>query len=179
MKQIRSISIVICLTFFLASCKFSCSVGGSDEEPKGTAVEKDGARLYNNIKLTAYKANLKRAYLEFEDRTRVPDDNFIDFSQPVKLMLAIDGGWVEENGKVLLGASEKIIAEDGRVVLDEKDLFESYSDGIKVSDSKLIFLTAALKLREGSPPTSFSVQFRIWDKKAEGYIEGSYMLFSK
>jgi hypothetical protein len=46
-----------------------------------------------------------------------PDDNFIDFSQPIKLMLNVDSGWVEKDGKVNIGASEKILTEDGTVIL--------------------------------------------------------------
>jgi hypothetical protein len=65
------------------------------------------------------------------------------------------------------------------VILNEPDLFEEYPDGVTVRDSKLIYLTAFVKLKQDSPPTSFSVQFRIWDKKGEGYVEGSYMLFSR
>ena len=42
--------------------------------------------------------------------------------------LLIDSGWVETNGKVLLGASEKIMTENGDVLVDEPDLFQKYPD---------------------------------------------------
>ncbi len=95
------------------------------------------------------------------------------------MQLKIDEGWVEKDGKVLLGASEKIIAEDGTVVLEEDDLFEKYTDGISAEDAKSIYLSAALRLKEGAAPTSFKVTFKVWDKNGNGYIEGSYKLFSK
>ena len=178
MKSSFYYTLVFFILMFLQSCEFNCSVGNKDE-PRGKAVVQDGARVYNNIKLTNFKTNLEKAYLVFEDGSRVPDDNFVDFSQPVRLMLEFDGGWREENGKVMLGASEKIIAENGSVILDEPDLFQKYPDGINIRDANTIHLSANIKLRENAAPTSFSVQFRVWDKNDEGYIEGSYMLFSK
>jgi hypothetical protein len=179
MKQLNWILSFLCLAVFLTSCEMSCSVGDKPDEPKGTAEVKDGARIYNAIKLESYKIKLKRAYLEFSDGTRVPEDNFVDFSQPVKLMLEVDTGWVAENNKVFLGASEKIISESGKVIADQEDLFKQYTEGVDVEDARLIYPIASIKLPPNSPPTSFSVQFRVWDKKGEGYIEGSYMLFSK
>ena len=140
---------------------------------------KDGARIYNNIRLNASGVKVDKAYLLFDDGQRVPDDNFVDFKSPVKMQILIDSGWVKENGKVLLGASEKIITEKGEVVVEEADLFQKYPDGISVEDSKSIYLSAILKLKEGIPPTSFTVSFRVWDKKGDGSVEGSYKLYSK
>jgi len=179
MKRIHALMIVCCLPAILSSCEFKCSVGNKDEEPKGTAVDKEGTKIYNSIKLNTSRVKVKRAYLEFSDRTRVPDDNFVDFTQPIKLFLIIDSGWVEQDGQVFLGASEKIIVETGDIILDEADLFGSDTDGISAADARVIALTASLQLRKNIPPTSFSVQFRVWDKRGDGYIEGSYMLFSK
>ncbi len=167
------------MTFFLQSCEFNCSVGKKDEEIKGAAVVKEGARIYNNIELNSPGIKISKAYLLTADGKRVPDDNFVDFKSPVKMQLKIDEGWVEKDGKVLLGASEKIIAEDGTVVLEEDDLFEKYTDGVSAEDAKSIYLSAALKLKEGAIPTSFKVSFKVWDKNGNGYIEGSYKLFSK
>src|SRR5688500_11709218 len=103
MKQLSWIFPVFCIAIFLSSCEMSCSVGDKPDEPKGKAEVKDGARIYNAIKLDAYKVKLKRAYLEFQDGTRVPEDNFVDFSQPVRLMIEVDTGWVAVNDKVFLG----------------------------------------------------------------------------
>ncbi|MEO7984064.1 MAG: hypothetical protein ABI688_08275, partial [Bacteroidota bacterium] len=139
----------------------------------------DGARLYNHISLDASGIKVDKAYLLLDNGQRVPDDNFVDFKGPVKMQLLIDSGWVEENGKVLLGASEKIVSEKGDVIVDEADLFQKYPDGISVEDSKAIYLSAILKLREGIPPTYFIVSFRVWDKKGNGFAEGSYTLYSR
>jgi hypothetical protein len=166
--------------FFLQSCEFNCSVGDKkNEEEKGAAVVKDGARIYNNIELNFTGVKISKAFLLLANGKRVPDDNFVDFKSPVKMQLAIDSGWVEQNGKVLLGASEKIITEEGAVLVNEQDLFQKYPDGVSVADSKSIYLSATVKLKEGAAPTFFTVSFRIWDKQGNGNIEGNYKLYSK
>jgi hypothetical protein len=169
---------IVTISFLLQSCEFSCSIGKKDEVT-GAAEVKDGARIYNNIQLNASGVKVDKAYLLFDDGQRVPDDNFVDFKSLVKMQILVDSGWAEENGKVLLGASEKIVTETGEVVVEEADLFQKYPDGIAVEDSKSIYLSAILKLKEGIPPTSFTVSFRVWDKKGNGFVEGSYKLYSK
>ena len=179
MKLLFSFWFIVFMAFSLQSCEFNCSVGKKEEEIKGAAVVKEGARIYNNIDLISPGIKVSKAYLLTADGKRVSDDNFVDFKSTVRMQLKIDEGWVQKDGKVFLGASEKIIAEDGTVVLEEEDLFEKYTDGISFEDSKSIYLSATLNLKEGSPPTSFKVSFRVWDKIGDGYIEGSYKLFSK
>jgi hypothetical protein len=168
------------LAITLQSCEFSCSVGGKKDEVKGTAVVKDGARVYNDIQLSTNKVKLTRAYLVFKDGTAMPEGNLVDFTKPVNVQLEVEDGWVNENGKVMLGAAEKITAGDGTVILDEQDLFKGqYDDGIAASDASKIGLTANITLKKDAPPASFTVSFRVWDKKGEGYVEGSYKLYSK
>ena len=176
--KLFSFLFIVSLSFLLSSCEFSCSIGKKDEVT-GTAEVKNGARIYNNIQLNASGVKVDKAYLLLDNGQRVPDDNFVNFDGPVKMQILIDSGWVEENGKVLLGASEKIVTEKGEVVLEEADLFEKHPDGISVEDSKSIYLSATLKLKEGVPPTSFTVSFKVWDKKGDGFVEGSYTLYSK
>lgn len=172
------ILLVISFSFLFQSCEFNCSVG-KKEEVTGTAKVKDGARVYNNIKLNTNGVKVIKSYLLSDNGERVPDDNFVEFNGPIKMQLLIDSGWVEENGKVMLGASEKIVSEKGEIVVEEQDLFQKYPDGISVKDSKSIYLSAILELKKGSPPTSFTVSFRVWDKRGDGFVEGSYKLYSK
>ena len=176
--KLFSFLFIVSLSVPLSSCEFNCSIGKKDEVT-GAAEVKDGARIYNNIQLNASGVKVDKAYLLLDNGQRVPDDNFVDFNGPVKMQILIDSGWVEENGKVFLGASEKIITEKGEVVLEEADLFQKYPNGISTEDSKSIYLSASVKLKEGIPPTSFTVSFRIWDKKGNGFVEGSYKLYSK
>jgi hypothetical protein len=179
MNRILSI-LLFCLLFFLQSCKFSCSVGNTDDAKKLPA-NKEGVRIGNQVELQAGGIKVDKAYLVFDDGETVPDDNVVDFSRPVKLVLIIDKGWKGENDKVSLGASEKIEVESGEVLLDEKDLFENkYPDGMSASDAKRIALTASIKLNKAIKPlTTFIVSFRVWDKKGDGFVQGRYKLYSK
>jgi hypothetical protein len=177
--KFTSVLAFVLVTLSLQSCEFSCSVGKKEEE-KGTAVIKDGARIYNDIQLTTNKVKIEKAYLVFNDGSPMPEGNLVDFTKPVNVEFAIKEGWVEENDKVMLGAAEKITAEDGTVIMDEKDLFSGkYEEGISVKDAKAIALTATIKLKKEIPPTTFTVSFRVWDKRGDGYFEGSYKLYSK
>jgi len=166
----------------LPSCEFNCKVGEIKEDKTNHAkspVVKDGAIIYNGIQLSSVKIKISKAYLVFENGERVPGNNFVDFERPVKLLLIIDSGWVIQNSKAWLGASEKVVTEDGKTMLDEKDLFIAYREGISAEDSKIIGLTYTLEVKQGTPPASFTVFFKVWDKKGEGYIEGNYKMFSK
>jgi hypothetical protein len=169
----------------LSSCEVKCNVGEVSAENKteqkenGKPVIKEGAILYNDIELETNKISVNKAYLVFKNGDRVPDGNFVDFKSPVKLILVIDRGWVTLNGKAKLGASEKVETDDKKVILDEEDLFIKYTDGISPEDAKIIGLTVALQLKENSPPATFIVKFRVWDKNGGGYVAGSYKLYSK
>ncbi|MEO7923670.1 MAG: hypothetical protein ABIR30_08320 [Chitinophagaceae bacterium] len=178
MSRLRSFPLFIAVITLFPSCEFSCSIGQKDEI-KGTAEVKDGTRLYNGINLETNGVRVDKAYLLLGDGKRVSDDNFVDFKQTVRLQLIIDSGWVEQEGKVLLGAAEKITAENGTTVLQEDDLFQNYPSGITATDARSIYLSATLKLKENTSPTSFTVSFHVWDKRGAGWIKGSYKLYSK
>ena len=178
MNRPFSFSLFVCLTIFLSSCEFNCSIGKKDEPP-GTAALVNDTRVYNGIRLETRGVKVDKAYLLFDNGERVPEGNFVDFKRPVRVHLLIDSGWVEQGGKVMLGAAETITAENGDIVLREEDLFQKYTEGIPARDAKVIYLSAALTLKENASPTSFTVSFRVWDKKGEGSIQGSYKLYSR
>ena len=95
--KLSSLLVAVCILFTLQSCEFSCSVGDKEEETKdkGTAVVKDGARIYNNIQLKTSGIKLEKAYLYLESGERVPDDNFVDFNGKIKLRLQFASDWKE------------------------------------------------------------------------------------
>ena len=169
----------LAISFFLQSCEFNCSVGNK-EIGKESVTAKENTRIKNEISLQTDGVKVDKAYLLFEDGETVPDDNIVDFSQPIQLVLVIDKGWQEENNKVSLGASEKIEAEK-EVLLDEKDLFENkFPEGMPAEDAKIIYLKAKITLKKRIQPlTTFIVSFHVWDKKGKGFIQGNYKLYSK
>ena len=179
MQLLSRIILFLVVVFLLPSCEFKCNMGDKAAEHTNKPAVKDGAAVYNGIKLTQHQVKVNKAYLVFDNGERVPDDNFIDFTSSVKLLVLLDSGWVSRNGKVNIGASEKVETEKGEAILDEVDLFKGSEDGVSEADSKIIGLTVTLRVPKNSPPTWFLVKFRIWDKNGEGYVEGEYKLYSK
>lgn len=175
--------ILFIISTVLNSCEFHCSVGSNEEKEKKAqkAVEpyhQDGATIYNGIELTTHKVKLNKAFLIYENGDKVPDDNFIDFKDAVTLVLQIDSGWTVIGDRCWLGASEKVISETGKVIGEKNDMIADLAEGYPAEDAKIIRLSMGVNVTSGSP-TYFTIPFRLWDKKGEGYIEGSYKLYSK
>lgn len=174
----------VLIVLLLPSCEFKCNVGAStdkDERGKRASVVKQvgGAVLYNGIELESHEVKVRKAFLVFANGERVPPDNVIDFKQPVKLVIAIDSGWIEYKNKVWLGLMEKITNDNGNTLMYEKDLFKDvYPDGISPKDALDLALSASITLNKNSGPGFFIISFTIWDKKGVGYIRGQYRLYT-
>ncbi|HSU28335.1 MAG TPA: hypothetical protein VLJ68_08135 [Chitinophagaceae bacterium] len=191
MKFFSSLAILLSVILLLTSCEFKCEAGNQvkdkekDKEKVVTRnsndpVNQDGTLLYNGIQLRVHNLKISKAFLVFENNERVPMDNFIDFTSPVRAMIRVDSGWVEENGKVKLGASEKITTESGKAIADETDMYETaYPNGVDPEIARQVWLMADIHPRPGSPPGIFTIEFKVWDKNGGGYFEGSFKLNSK
>jgi hypothetical protein len=77
-----------------------------------------------------------------------------------------------------LDAEEQITTSDGRQLLDQKNLFKDYADGLTSEDAKALTLSARItaidKLYD-----YFTVTFRVWDKQNQNLVAGSYKLYLK
>ena len=134
----------------------------------------------NGIKLKIKGLTVKEAYLMLEDGTKVPADNMVELNQKVNLRIVLDKGLKEENGKVFIGASEKIVLSSGYKVLDSQDLFAAYDEtGVSPEDAKYISLKAVMT--ELDDKKKFvKVSFRVWDKRsAANEITGYYIMHIK
>ncbi len=88
-----------------------------------TSNLRNNIKIRNDINIKAEGIVLSQAFLLYDDGTLVPETNETGVGKPVKMRLIIDNGWKEQDGKVSIGASEKIEPSDGELMLDEKDLF--------------------------------------------------------
>ena len=140
------------------------------------AVPASVVKISNAIKLKlSVGVKLKTAYLFFDGGKRVPESNMADLNQNVNMMVQIDrGGWVERDGIVSIGASEKIITNTGNTILNEPDLFATLTD-ISADDAQYITLKAVITSMT-KKISYFLVTFTIWDKWGSGKITGSYKL---
>ena len=170
-------AILICLA--IASCNNSGQSNTADEkaDTKKSTSSTASQNVRNDIELKASGLRVTQAFLMFEDGKLVPQDNKIEVGQKVKLHLIIEN-WKAVNGKVMLGASEKIATDEGNVILDSEDLFAAYPDGIDPVAAGTIILSAVIteiyKLVK-----YFEVSFRVWDKSSNDNITGSYRLYLK
>ncbi|MDQ3683376.1 MAG: hypothetical protein M3352_09935 [Bacteroidota bacterium] len=141
------------------------------------ATSNRNTKIRNNIDLESKGVNVLQAFLLYEDGTLVPETNETGVGKPVKMRLIIDKGWKEQDGKVSIGASEKIETSDGEIVLDEKDLFADMPI-INADDAKFLTLTANIS-RLDKLYDYFLVSFKVWDKYGSGQITGNYKLYIK
>ena len=159
---------------FLCSCTFTVEQKSSvDENAAGT---KTSSKIRNGIELqTTGNLKVSQAFLLFDDGSLVPASNEAKVNQQVNLRLIIDGGFTEANGKVEIGAAEKIETNTRQMLLDEKDLFSDLGE-IEAERAKTLTLNAVIT-RLDKLYDYFLVSFRVWDKKGNGEITGSYKLY--
>ena len=183
MKKFTLIYAAICC-IVLSSCDFKCSVGGnkSDVKPKPVTSEDNttlnGAIIKNNIDLDVTGVKLKEIYLVDADYKPLTE-NKAGVGEKIYLVVKMDTGWVKENGKSFIGASERILTSGGRVVVSADDIFkEQELAGLDAEDANVISLSALIT--QADPGINdFEVQFRIWDKKGAGEVKGKYFFSLK
>ena len=169
----RAASFILLLTFTF----FSCEVKVSNPSSKDAKTEKTSSKIRNGIQLKANGLKVEQAFLTYEDGSLVSSENKIDVNQKVVMRLIMDG-WKEENGKVMIGATEKLTTSEGQTILDTEDLFGAYPEGVDAKDAKYITLSAVIT-RLDELYDHFLVEFRVWDKKGGGDVTGSYKLYLK
>lgn len=157
-----------------AACTFTVEKKDGSEE--SAADKPTSSKIRNGIELnTKGNMNVSQAFLLYEDGSLVPHTNQAKINQTVNLRLIIDDGFKETNGKVQIGAAEKIETSNGDVLLDEKDLFANLGE-VEARPTQLLTLKAVItqidKLYD-----YFLVSFKVWDKNGNGEVTGSYKLY--
>ncbi len=178
MKKFTLIYAAICCVV-LSSCDFKCSVGGNKPAVKTKAVTSEdnttlnGAIIKNDIDVDATGIKVKEVYLVDADYKPLAE-NMAAVGEKIYLIVRMDTGWVKENGKSFIGASERILTSSGRVVVSADDIFkEQELTGLDAEDASVISLSALIT--QADPGLNdFEVQFRIWDKKGAGEVKGKY-----
>ena len=103
----------------------------------------------------------------------------VALGEKISLILNIENGWTEIDGKSFIGATEKITTDNGSVILDSDDLFASYDQGMNASNAKIITLKARITQAPAIPVDYYIVNFKVWDKKGSGVITGKYKFYIK
>ena len=141
--------------------------------------KKETASKYkNNILLESKGFKIKEAFLAFNDSSRVADDNKVTIGQHVNLIILIDSGWNAEDGKIYPGVGQKVETNDGTHIFEKTYLMEAHPGGIPVEDGSRATVQAVINTAD-KQYDYFLVSFRVWDKKSENEISGSYKLHVK
>ena len=184
MKKIIPASLF--LTVILSACNNTVATSDyglsskkeTKDEKSDKEVKEDKAQtqVLNDISIeTEGSVEVYRAYLAYESGDLVPSSNVTSLGKPIYLNLNITKGWKEEMGEVSIGASEKISTDNGTVLLNETDLFKNYTS-MSADDAKFVRLKAVINSKSG-PIKYFVVDYKVWDKKGDGVISGSYKFY--
>jgi hypothetical protein len=176
MKKLTLVYATICC-MALNSCDFKAGDKKAGVKTKEFTSEDNsalnGAIIKNNIDVDATGVKVKEVYLLDADYKPLTE-NKARIGEKIHLVIKMDTGWVKENGKSYIGASEKVLTSAGRVVLSADDLFkEQEVTGLDIKDATVISLSAIIT--EADPGLdNFEVRFRVWDKKGTGEVRGKY-----
>jgi hypothetical protein len=173
MKKI--VTLISLLVFILVN---SCTFTVNDKPPADQKADGSSTspKIRNGIEVHT-KGGLKvsQAFLLYDDGSLVPASNQAGVNQNVNLRLIIDNGFTESNGKVEIGASEKIETNTGQLLLNEPDLFTNLGE-IEAERATALTLKAVIT-RLDKLYDYFLVSFRVWDKKGKGEVTGAYKLY--
>ena len=146
---------------------------------KAATITTENDFIKNGIKLKNKGFKLSEAYLVFDDETLVPEGNKVELNQNVNMLLIIDGGWTETEGRVYPGSKQVIKLSDGSEILNSEELFAAFDEtGVSPGDARYITLNAVVT-DLNDKKNYVIVNFRVWDKKGTAEITGSYKLFLK
>ncbi len=146
---------------------------------KKTSTVAANENIKNGITFTSKGFIVSEAYLFFDDETPVPADNKVALNKNVNMLLIIDSGWTETGGRVYPGSKQILKLSNGAEILSSDELFAAFDEtGVSVEDARYITLNAIVTELKNKK-NHVIVNFRLWDKKGNAEITGSYKLFIK
>lgn len=172
MKKIFGIAL---LSLVLFSCK---EKGGSEtkavDNSAATASKNDGSIIRNNIQLnTQGELKVLQAFMLRSNGSLVNDSNEVKVGEMVELRLLVDG-WKSKTDSIALGASEKIVTNDGTSVVDVADLFKDQT-AIPLNKAQMIRMQATVTKQE-KEYNFYKVDFKVWNKEADQSLTGDYKI---
>lgn len=139
----------------LTGCQYDFSKGVKKDFGTGITVNNDGLS-YGDYYLSVNDVKL--------------DNSEVNYGDKVYLVFSGVEGFSEVEGKVFPGAAMQVTDRDGKIVLQEKDLFAAYDqegvDPVSASDLSVSLLV-------GDPMIageSYDWKVKFWDKKSPGEI---------
>lgn len=118
---------------------------------------------------------IKQAFMLRSNGSLLPEDNKIKVGEIVELRILAEGWQGDTTQKLALGASEKIVTNDGTVAIDETDVFKNQA-AIPVAKADLIRLQAIVTKQE-KKYDYYKVDFKVWNKGGNQSLTGTYKLY--
>ena len=173
---VKRTTALICVLLFFGMIA-SAQKGKSTQ--KKVHVTPTNDLVKNGIILKSNGFMVAEAYLVFDDESLVPEGNKVELHQNVNMLLIIDSGWTEVGGRVYPGSKQVLKLSDGALILDSEELFAAFDEtGVSPEDARYITLnTVVTDIKDKRKHVV--VNFRLWDKKGNAEITGSYKLFIK
>jgi hypothetical protein len=95
--------------------------------------------IKNGIILQSRGFKVAEAYLVFDDENLVPEGNKVALNQNVNMLLIIDSGWTENNGRVYPGSKQVLKLNTGAEILTQEELFAAFDEtGVSAEDARYI-----------------------------------------
>jgi len=79
----------------------------------------------------------------------------------------------KKDEKVYVDAEEQIATSNGKQLLDQRNLFKGYANGLSSEDAKALTLSARITAID-KWYDYFTVTFRVWDRQSQNEISDSY-----
>lgn len=140
---------------------------------------KPDENIRNGIIINSNGFTVSEAYLFYDDSNPVEQDNKVALNQNVNLLLIIDSGWTEIEGRVYPGSKQNLSMNDGVEIFNSEELFAVFDEtGIPAEDARYIILNTVIPDLT-SKKKHINVTFSVWDKKSTARLTGSYKLHLK
>ena len=165
--------VLFIITLSFVGCEFKASTKETTETKETKEPEKkSNSKIRNGIVLKEEGIKVDQAFLIDHEDNLISGENLTKVNQPLRVRLIIDSGLTATDGKVLLGASEKVVTSDGDVVLDEEDLFATVG-AVPEKDAKILSLSVMIT-KINKLVDFYEVKFRVWDKSSNNAVSGSF-----
>jgi hypothetical protein len=173
-SKIMKTTIIIAITLlFLSACDISVSTNSGNKTADNLNTVSDSAqKIRNGI---TYDSSggliIETAFLMKDDGELITDDNTMKANERFKLILKLSG-WQAENGKVQIGAGERLRNSNQVVMLQEDDLFAN-AGAVSAEDAEVITLVMEV-LNTETIYDFYETEFMVWNKEVDQMVRGSY-----
>jgi hypothetical protein len=173
-SKIMKTTIIIAITLlFLSACDISVSTNSGNKTADNlNTVSESAQKIRNGI---TYDSSggliIETAFLMKDDGELITDDNTMKANERFKLILKLSG-WQAENGKVQIGAGERLRNSNQVVMLQEDDLFAN-AGAVSAEDAEVITLVMEV-LNTETIYDFYETEFMVWNKEVDQMVRGSY-----